>query len=319
MPFNNPLDCVGAPLIFISALKTFFNVQIARFCAQIGSPGADMHALDPCDHSALETLATVLLSRQGAIDVFVAAPHIHGMPSGNHLGVLDADPKLWDEEIEANVLAPMRTALRITPSMVEHHRGTLIAIIPTITEDKAKDMPGVVAWAAAVKGWANSCREVLQGTGVNVAIIETALETLTGESGGQEDVVEAALMPFELSEHAMPAEVILDFAPAEVKSNRTAHEKSVVEKYSGRLQEPGDMEVGFGGVVEELGGRIVKGKRIFALYSCFACWAQDYLVFFSFEICRNVRCLFLEIMIAMVYKFIPNTSFIPYLSFLPHT
>ncbi|KAI7842057.1 hypothetical protein COHA_004255 [Chlorella ohadii] len=123
-------------------------VLVAHLCASIGAPGCDMHACDTANAEQLQYLAEVLLSRQGRVDVLAFIPD-QAQASPDDKSAADGDPRIWERQLEAGVLAPMRLTASLAPDMARRGSLRVHGISTTLVKVKGEREEAVAEAAEA--------------------------------------------------------------------------------------------------------------------------------------------------------------------------
>lgn len=192
--------------------------QCEANCKSMGSSKCECHV---CDLSKGEDCANLCSKLGGAdIDVLVNNAGVFG-PSGEEQGPLKGNPDDWHEVIHTNLNAPMVLTRHLAPKMVEKGRGYIINIGDVEGSHSGPHHAVYAASKAGLRGFSMSCYESLRDKGVHVTLIEPGnikgtkmmeeTEKASGHQGAIEpdDVAQACLFAFRVSENCVPSEIVL--------------------------------------------------------------------------------------------------------------
>ncbi|KAL3155118.1 hypothetical protein ABBQ38_011176 [Trebouxia sp. C0009 RCD-2024] len=194
--------------------------DVAEACKKAGAPEVDVLPIDMMSSKSIDTLAATLLERHKCIDVLVNCAGIFPMSGQTPL---EGDPDEWDENMQVNLLGPMRLTRRLTPAMAEKKEGYHINISSSAGKHPS---PSQCAYSAAkwgMTGFSLSSAKALKEHGIRVVTIfpsmaDTPLARKRMEKEDlnpdnmikPEDVCELVLLPFKVSANAVPQEIVLD-------------------------------------------------------------------------------------------------------------
>ena len=181
----------------------------------MGSSKCECHI---CDLSKGEECAKLCEKLGGAgIDVLVNNAGVFG---SDEQGPLKGNPDEWHEIIHVNLNAPMVLTRHLAPKMVDKGHGWIINIGDVEGSHSGPHHAVYAASKAGLRGFSMSCYEALRDKGVHVTLIEpgnikgTKMMEETGKAAGQgaidpDDVAQACLFAFRVSENCVPSEIVL--------------------------------------------------------------------------------------------------------------
>ncbi|KAL4422084.1 hypothetical protein ABPG77_001552 [Micractinium sp. CCAP 211/92] len=254
----------GARLVLVGWKEEKDKLEkLARLCASIGGPGADMHARDLADPEQLDTIAHAMLSRQGRVDVlcFIPDQSVAGLDGSS---VTKGDPEAWERGMAAGVLAPIRLVSRLVPSMAENGRGNILAAVWDPEEPCMAGGAGEAATKSGLEGWMQSCGEARWLGGLAKQGISVSLVRVRGEREEHlREAAEAFLLPFRLSPACSPPAVVMGAAAARhQRLDSPSSAELLPEKGQQQTAEMGEVQGASGGVAAATGARLVAGLMI---------------------------------------------------------
>lgn len=189
--------------------------EVESKCKGEGATSCECHTCDLSDPKQCDDLCKKLTD----VDVLVNNAGIFG-PSGEEQGPLKGNPDEWDTVLKTNLSAPMRITRMIAPKMVQKGDGYILNIGDVEGLHSGPHHAVYAASKAGLRGFSMSCCELLRDKGIKVCLISpgnikgTSMAEGTTKSGGQgaiapEDVAEACLFAFRLSDNCVPSEVVL--------------------------------------------------------------------------------------------------------------
>eukprot|EP00884_Botryococcus_braunii_P004947 jgi/Botrbrau1/14453/Bobra.0014s0097.2 len=203
----------GASLILTATSEDSLKEVIDSLRKSNGSGNYETYGLDLTDREALDKFVEELLQRHQAIDILV---NNAGMGPSSH--PLQGDPNYLDRIIHLNVLAPMRLCHHLGRHFEKRGSGAIINIDSVAGIDASGPQAGYVASKHAMTGWTESLAEVMKDKGVKVTAIMPAYvrsdmtksDTMDPEAMiHPEDIAEAALLLFRLSDNAVPTAIVV--------------------------------------------------------------------------------------------------------------
>ncbi|WP_084551297.1 SDR family NAD(P)-dependent oxidoreductase [Actinomadura rifamycini] len=134
------------------------------------APGSAMWPADLADPDAAAALAAAAEAEFGGVDVLV---NNAGAPKRRH--VLDLAPADAEEVLRLNYLSAVRLTLAVLPGMVARGRGHLVAIGSVAARLGPPHEAAYAASKAALTAFWESMAVDLDGTGVQVHVVQPAL------------------------------------------------------------------------------------------------------------------------------------------------
>ena len=136
-----------------------------RAAAEI-APSVRGFALDLGDQGALDPFLDRLSSEFGAIDILV----LNGGGPPQSLAS-DIDPAFWRVQFDTMVVAGMRIASRLLPSMRTNRWGRIMAVASTSIREPIPGLTASNALRSAVAGWMKTLATEVAGDGVTVNML----------------------------------------------------------------------------------------------------------------------------------------------------
>ncbi|CAK0785231.1 hypothetical protein CVIRNUC_008437 [Coccomyxa viridis] len=200
--------------IVLAGRKPDVLEEVAEECRKAGAPEVEIFLADGLDAGDVESLAEAVASR---VDVLV---NNAGMAASGDLqdSLLVGDVDLWERMLTLNVLTPMRLTRILAPHLAKRNPGYIINIGSQAGLHASKGNAAYAASKWAMTGWSQSCFEELREHDIRVTTLfpHYVQSGMTEEVDipaermiKPEDVAEAALLPFRLSELACPTEIMI--------------------------------------------------------------------------------------------------------------
>jgi short-subunit dehydrogenase len=182
----------------------------------MGASNVECHQ---CDLNKAEDCEK-LCQKLGQVDALVNNAGVFGPSGEGEQGPLKGDPNQWHEVIHTNLVAPMVLTRHLAPKMVDKGHGYIINIGDVEGSHSGPSHAVYAASKAGLRGFSMSCYEALRDKGVHVTLIEpgnvkgTKMMEETEKAGGQgaidpDDVAQACLFAFRLSDNCVPSEIVL--------------------------------------------------------------------------------------------------------------
>ena len=206
----------GATLHLVSGpLSKDQGQEVMSKCKGEGASSCECHTCDLSDFKQCDELCKKL----GHVDVLVNNAGVFG-PSGEEQGPLKGNPDEWDSVLKTNLSAPMRLTRILAPKMVDKGNGYILNIGDVEGLHSGPHHAVYAASKAGLRGFSMACYESLHDKGVKVSLVSpgnvtgTAMAQETSKAGGQgaiapEDVAEACMFAFRLSDNCVPSEIVL--------------------------------------------------------------------------------------------------------------
>ena len=179
-------------------------------CASCECITCDLSDMKQCDQ---------LCNKLSSVDVLVNNAGIFGPSAAEEQGPLKGNPDEWAKVINTNLTSVMRLTRHLAPKMVE--KGSPAVIINIGDVEGLHTAPQHAVYAASKAGlrsFSLSCYEKLRDKNVSVVHIAAGnvegTDMVSAKEGGQgsmtaEDVAEACLFVFRLSDNCVPEEIVL--------------------------------------------------------------------------------------------------------------
>lgn len=142
------------------------GAALERVAAEVGGVSISTHVVDVTDHEALAAMVAEVRARHGAAHLVVAAA---GLAAAGTLVDLPAED--LERVLRVNVLGVALTVRAVLPLLLDAGEGRVVLISSMLGY---LGMPGQTAYCAskfAVRGFAESLRPELAGTGVGVTTV----------------------------------------------------------------------------------------------------------------------------------------------------
>lgn len=225
----------GAKLVLITRPESEKDLHAcAEKCKQEGASEVMCHTCDVSDPDALEECCKKFEGMH--VDVLVNNAGVFG-PTGEGQGPLHGSMQEWHKTLHVNVMAPMILTKHMASKMVEKGEGWIINIGDLEGTHTGPRHPLYAATKHALRGYSLACYEQLRHHNIKVCLINPGNVCQTGmvertdkTRDGQgcinpEDVAEAALLCFKMSQNAVPAEIDLKAVKAETGGMAASREQ----------------------------------------------------------------------------------------------
>jgi NAD(P)-dependent dehydrogenase (short-subunit alcohol dehydrogenase family) len=133
---------------------------------QAHSPDSKRWVIDLAELGGLDAFARQVDDELGGIDVLV---NNAGIPKRRH--VRDLTPEVVDQVMAINYASPVRLTLALLPRMLERGRGRVLNVSSIAARLGPPREAAYCASKAALTAWSESMRIDLDGTGVDVQVV----------------------------------------------------------------------------------------------------------------------------------------------------
>ncbi|CAL5223416.1 g5928 [Coccomyxa viridis] len=203
----------GARLV-LAGRKADILEEVAEECRQAGSPEVEIFLGDGLEAGDVEDLAENVATR---IDILV---NNAGMAASGDLqdSLLVGDVDVWERMITLNLITPMRLTRILSPHLAKRKPGYIINIGSQAGLHASKGNAAYAASKWGMTGWSQSSFLELREHDIRVTTLFPHYVQSSMTEGVDipaermikpEDVAEAALLPFRLSELACPTEIMI--------------------------------------------------------------------------------------------------------------
>lgn len=190
--------------------------QIVDKCKSAGAKMCECHCCDLTNTSACNELC----SKLGHVDVLVNNAGEFG-PSGEDQGPVKGNPDEWEHVVKLNLNIPMRLTRMFAPKMCDKGDGYILNIGDVEGVHTGPRHPVYAASKHGLRGFSLSTYEALRSKGIHVVLVSpgnvqgTSMADSTSKHEGKqgfispEDVAEACMFAFRVSNNCVPSEIVL--------------------------------------------------------------------------------------------------------------